>query len=114
MTLDFTAAQAGKMHYKLYFICDSYLGADQEFDLKFRVEGPNSSSLHHFTPICLSFQLLNECFKSMEGAGKDQGMTTDFCYWAVIMDLQFQISVLYATYLLTGCLRLSFWCIVFY
>uniref|UniRef100_A0A0N5ASB3 U5 small nuclear ribonucleoprotein 200 kDa helicase n=1 Tax=Syphacia muris TaxID=451379 RepID=A0A0N5ASB3_9BILA len=38
MTLDFTAAQAGKMHYKLYFICDSYLGADQEFDLKFRVE----------------------------------------------------------------------------
>lgn len=39
MTLDFTALAAGKMHYKLYFICDSYLGADQEFDLKFRVEG---------------------------------------------------------------------------
>uniref|UniRef100_A0A914ZLT1 U5 small nuclear ribonucleoprotein 200 kDa helicase n=1 Tax=Parascaris univalens TaxID=6257 RepID=A0A914ZLT1_PARUN len=38
MTLDFTAQNAGKMHYKLYFICDSYLGVDQEFDLKFRVE----------------------------------------------------------------------------
>ncbi|EJD74040.1 U5 small nuclear ribonucleoprotein helicase [Loa loa] len=38
MTLDFTALAVGKMHYKLYFICDSYLGADQEFDLKFRVE----------------------------------------------------------------------------
>ncbi|MCP9262026.1 hypothetical protein DINM_005324 [Dirofilaria immitis] len=38
MTLDFTALAAGKIHYKLYFICDSYLGADQEFDLKFRVE----------------------------------------------------------------------------
>ena len=39
MTLDFATTQVGKMHYKLYFICDSYLGADQEFDLKFRVEG---------------------------------------------------------------------------
>lgn len=39
MTLDFTALAVGKMNYKLYFICDSYLGADQEFDLKFRVEG---------------------------------------------------------------------------
>ncbi|VDM51100.1 unnamed protein product [Toxocara canis] len=38
MTLDFTAQNTGKMHYKLYFICDSYLGVDQEFDLKFRVE----------------------------------------------------------------------------
>ncbi|VDN01570.1 unnamed protein product [Thelazia callipaeda] len=41
MTLDFTATMSGKMHYKLYFICDSYLGADQEFDLKFRVEEPS-------------------------------------------------------------------------
>lgn len=47
MALDFTATSVGKMHYKLYFICDSYLGADQEFDLKFRVEG----SLHvSFSP----------------------------------------------------------------
>ncbi|VDN59866.1 unnamed protein product [Dracunculus medinensis] len=38
MSLDFTAQTVGRMHYKLYFICDSYLGADQEFDLKFRVE----------------------------------------------------------------------------
>ncbi|MFH4977102.1 hypothetical protein AB6A40_003811 [Gnathostoma spinigerum] len=38
MTLDFVPSSIGKMHYKLYFICDSYLGADQEFDLKFRVE----------------------------------------------------------------------------
>ncbi|VDK20795.1 unnamed protein product [Anisakis simplex] len=43
MTLDFTAQNAGKMNYKLYFICDSYLGVDQEFDLKFRVEEPGRS-----------------------------------------------------------------------
>lgn len=45
MMLDFTALSAGKMHYKLYFICDSYLGADQEFDLKFRVEGISVSNI---------------------------------------------------------------------
>lgn len=37
--LDFVPAAAGKVNYKLYFICDSYLGADQEFDLPLRING---------------------------------------------------------------------------
>ncbi|CAD6191491.1 unnamed protein product [Caenorhabditis auriculariae] len=38
MQLDFAAPSAGKHTYKLYFISDSYLGADQEFELAFKVE----------------------------------------------------------------------------
>ena len=38
-TLEFTPTEAGKRRYKLYFMCDSYLGADQEFDFNVRVEG---------------------------------------------------------------------------
>ncbi|KAI1727001.1 sec63 brl domain-containing protein [Ditylenchus destructor] len=36
--LDFVPSQSGKMNYKLYFMCDSYLGADQEFDLLVKVD----------------------------------------------------------------------------
>jgi len=36
--LDFTPSQPGKLDAKLYFMCDSYLGADQEFDISVRVE----------------------------------------------------------------------------
>ncbi|VDM72450.1 unnamed protein product [Strongylus vulgaris] len=39
MQLDFVAQTAGRHEYKLYFICDSYLGADQEFDFSVKVEG---------------------------------------------------------------------------
>lgn len=39
MQLDFVAQSAGRFEYKLYFICDSYLGADQEFDFSVKVEG---------------------------------------------------------------------------
>ncbi|CAB3405618.1 unnamed protein product [Caenorhabditis bovis] len=38
MKMDFTASKPGKHTYKLYFISDSYLGADQEFDFTFKVE----------------------------------------------------------------------------
>ncbi|CAI5441703.1 unnamed protein product [Caenorhabditis angaria] len=38
MKLDFAAPKPGKFTYKLYFISDSYLGADQEFDISFKVE----------------------------------------------------------------------------
>jgi len=36
--LDFVPASAGKFDYKLYFMCDGYLGADQEFDFTVRVQ----------------------------------------------------------------------------
>lgn len=38
--LDFVPTQAGRVTYKLYFICDSYLGADQEFDVPAKVSEP--------------------------------------------------------------------------
>jgi pre-mRNA-splicing helicase BRR2 len=43
--LDFVPTTASqKANYKLYFMCDSYLGADQEFDLPLRIhEAPSSS-----------------------------------------------------------------------
>uniref|UniRef100_A0A183BS22 Helicase ATP-binding domain-containing protein n=1 Tax=Globodera pallida TaxID=36090 RepID=A0A183BS22_GLOPA len=43
--LDFVPTNAtSKANIKLYFICDSYLGADQEFDLSLRIHDmPNSS-----------------------------------------------------------------------
>lgn len=37
--LDFIPPQAGKFIYKLYFMCDSYLGADQEFEISVKVDG---------------------------------------------------------------------------
>ncbi|CAI2355839.1 unnamed protein product [Caenorhabditis sp. 36 PRJEB53466] len=40
--LDFAAPKLGRHTYKLYFIYDSYLGADQEFDVQFKVEEQNS------------------------------------------------------------------------
>ncbi|KJH44067.1 Sec63 domain protein [Dictyocaulus viviparus] len=43
MQLDFVAQSAGRFEYKLYFICDSYLGADQEFDFSVRIEDQNRS-----------------------------------------------------------------------
>uniref|UniRef100_A0AC34R1E7 SEC63 domain-containing protein n=1 Tax=Panagrolaimus sp. JU765 TaxID=591449 RepID=A0AC34R1E7_9BILA len=36
--LEFNPTEPGKHKYKLYFICDSYLGADQEFDFTVRVD----------------------------------------------------------------------------
>lgn len=47
--LDFSPTQAGKMIYKLYFMCDSYLGADQEFDVNswVRVEEHSQPSQNH-------------------------------------------------------------------
>uniref|UniRef100_A0A914KQ90 RNA helicase n=3 Tax=Meloidogyne TaxID=189290 RepID=A0A914KQ90_MELIC len=43
--LDFVPTiSSQKANYKLYFICDSYLGADQEFDLPLRVSESSSSS----------------------------------------------------------------------
>ncbi|RCN24632.1 Sec63 domain protein [Ancylostoma caninum] len=43
MQLDFVAQSAGRFEYKLYFICDSYLGADQEFDFSVKVEDHSRS-----------------------------------------------------------------------
>ncbi|WKX97568.1 hypothetical protein Q1695_013326 [Nippostrongylus brasiliensis] len=43
MQLDFVAQSAGRFDYKLYFICDSYLGADQEFDFSVKVEDHSRS-----------------------------------------------------------------------
>ncbi|KAF8382489.1 snrp-200, partial [Pristionchus pacificus] len=43
MTLDFAPTHAGKATYKLYFICDSYLGADQEFDIDLKIEDASRS-----------------------------------------------------------------------
>ncbi|VDM59111.1 unnamed protein product [Angiostrongylus costaricensis] len=43
MQLDFLAQSAGRFEYKLYFICDSYLGADQEFDFSVKVEDHSRS-----------------------------------------------------------------------
>ena len=37
--LQFTLTEAGRHNLKLYFMCDSYLGADQEFDITVQVEG---------------------------------------------------------------------------
>ncbi|KAL3103902.1 hypothetical protein niasHT_022417 [Heterodera trifolii] len=42
--LDFVPTQSSKSNFKLYFICDSYLGADQEFDLPLRIHDAPSSS----------------------------------------------------------------------
>lgn len=39
MQLDFVSQTVGSAKHKLYFICDSYLGADQEFDFTFKVLG---------------------------------------------------------------------------
>eukprot|EP01117_Protostelium_nocturnum_P002099 TRINITY_DN1273_c1_g1_i6.p1 TRINITY_DN1273_c1_g1~~TRINITY_DN1273_c1_g1_i6.p1 ORF type:complete len:667 (+),score=271.68 TRINITY_DN1273_c1_g1_i6:29-2029(+) len=36
--LEFSAPEAGDYDLKLYFMCDSYAGCDQEFDIKLRVE----------------------------------------------------------------------------
>ncbi len=36
--LEFTPTQPGRQELKLYFMCDSYLGADQEFDVPVRLE----------------------------------------------------------------------------
>jgi hypothetical protein len=42
--LDFVPTiSSQKSNFKLYFICDSYLGADQEFDLPLRVSEFSSS-----------------------------------------------------------------------
>ncbi|ULU08307.1 hypothetical protein L3Y34_019456 [Caenorhabditis briggsae] len=41
--LDFAAPRPGKHEFKLFFISDSYLGADQEFPIEFRVEEPGRS-----------------------------------------------------------------------
>lgn len=41
--LDFAAPRPGNHKFKLFFISDSYLGADQEFDIQFRVEEPGRS-----------------------------------------------------------------------
>ncbi|KAK6029208.1 Sec63 domain protein [Ostertagia ostertagi] len=43
MQLDFVAQNSGRFEYKLYFICDSYLGADQEFDFSIKVEDHSRS-----------------------------------------------------------------------
>ncbi|VDO35832.1 unnamed protein product [Haemonchus placei] len=43
MQLDFIAQSSGRFDYKLYFICDSYLGADQEFDFSVKVEDHSRS-----------------------------------------------------------------------
>ncbi|CAI4227464.1 unnamed protein product [Auanema sp. JU1783] len=47
MHLDFVPPKAGKFTYKLYFICDSYLGADQELEFSFRVEDGRSRKRKH-------------------------------------------------------------------
>ena len=39
LVLDFVPTQpTSKANIKLFFICDSYLGADQEFDLPLRIQ----------------------------------------------------------------------------
>uniref|UniRef100_A0A914ZDG7 U5 small nuclear ribonucleoprotein 200 kDa helicase n=1 Tax=Panagrolaimus superbus TaxID=310955 RepID=A0A914ZDG7_9BILA len=45
--LEFTPTEVGKHKYKLYFMCDSYLGADQEFDFSVRVEEERKRKRHH-------------------------------------------------------------------
>lgn len=42
--LDFAAPRPGHHKFKLFFISDSYLGADQEFDVAFKVEEPGRSN----------------------------------------------------------------------
>lgn len=43
MKMEFNAPKnPGKYPLKLYFICDSYLGADQEYDIQLRVEDARS------------------------------------------------------------------------
>lgn len=37
--LDFIPPQPGKFIYKLFFMCDSYLGADQEFEFSIKIDG---------------------------------------------------------------------------
>lgn len=37
MKLDFVAPEPGEYDYMLYLICDSYLGCDQEYELKLSV-----------------------------------------------------------------------------
>lgn len=37
--LDFVPSHSGKIDFKLYFMCDSYLGADQEFDIPLKISG---------------------------------------------------------------------------
>jgi len=36
--LDFTAPAAGNYNYTLYFMCDSFLGCDQEYELQLSVK----------------------------------------------------------------------------
>ena len=35
--LDFVPPAAGAFNYKLYFMCDSYAGCDQEYDIQVKV-----------------------------------------------------------------------------
>ncbi|KAI6193789.1 hypothetical protein M3Y96_01056000 [Aphelenchoides besseyi] len=42
--LDFVIPESGKHELKLYFMCDSYLGADQEFDIPISILGNDSRS----------------------------------------------------------------------
>lgn len=38
--LDFVPPEEGHREFKLYFMCDSYLGCDQEYDLELDVQEP--------------------------------------------------------------------------
>eukprot|EP00736_Rhodelphis_marinus_P012662 Rmarinus@m.14169 len=41
--LQFVAPDAGSYHYTLYFMCDSYMGCDQEYDFDFKVSEASES-----------------------------------------------------------------------
>jgi len=43
--LDFTPPTAGQHTFKLYFMCDSYLGCDQEYELKLNVKGATDEDM---------------------------------------------------------------------
>ncbi|TMS32209.1 hypothetical protein L596_000083 [Steinernema carpocapsae] len=46
--MHFKPAKAGRHEYKLYAICDSYLGVDQEFEVSVRVDdGSRSRKRRH-------------------------------------------------------------------
>lgn len=40
LKLDFVPPEMGQQAFKLYFMCDSYLGCDQEYDLELNVKDP--------------------------------------------------------------------------